>query len=60
VVSGDEATGRTYFLVVTNQGPSHQGIYIDRFRKVEGRWLIAEREVTVGWQAPASRVQAQA
>jgi hypothetical protein len=60
VVKGDEATARTYFLVVTDQGPSHQGIYMDRLRKVEGRWLIAEREVTVDWQAPASGVQAQA
>jgi hypothetical protein len=59
VLNGNEATGRTYFLVVTDRGPSHQGIYLDRFLKVEGRWLIAEREVRLDWKAADSRVQAQ-
>lgn len=54
VVDGEQATGRTYFLVVTNYGPDHMGVYVDRFRKVDGRWLIAERDVRIDWQSDAS------
>jgi len=51
VVEGDEARGRSYFLVINNHGPDHMGVYVDRFRKVDGRWLIADREVRIDWQA---------
>lgn len=50
-VSPDEARGRTYFEVYTDIGPDHAGVYIDRFRKVDGRWLIAHREVRIDWVA---------
>lgn len=45
----DSAVGRSYFLVVTDIGPDHMGIYADRFRKVDGRWLFARREVRIDW-----------
>jgi hypothetical protein len=51
IIEGEEARGRTYFFVVTDQGPDHQGVYVDRFRKEGGRWLIAERECRVDWIA---------
>jgi hypothetical protein len=46
------AHGRTYFFVVSNIGPDHMGVYVDRFEKYEGRWLIAERNVRIDWVAP--------
>ena len=53
-VEGDRAKGRSYFLVVADAGPDHTGIYLDRFSRVDGRWLIAEREAVVEWQAETS------
>ncbi len=46
-----EARGRTYFFVVTDIGPDHSGVYVDRFRKEAGRWLIANREVRLDFVA---------
>lgn len=51
-VTGEAATGCSYYLVVDEHGPSHQGRYLDRFVRSEGRWLIAERDVTLDWKAP--------
>jgi ketosteroid isomerase-like protein len=50
-LDGDRARGRTYYLVIDEGGPSHQGCYLDRFAKIGDDWLIAEREVTVDWKA---------
>lgn len=50
-VNGDEATGRTYFIVMTNHGVDQQGVYVDRLRKTAEGWRIAEREVRIDWQA---------
>ena len=54
VVDGDEAAGRSYFIIFTNNGPYHAGVYMDRFRKVDGRWLISRREVRVDWYGTSS------
>jgi hypothetical protein len=43
------AEGRSYFIVYTDIGPDHMGCYIDRFSKVAGRWLLAERRVLIYW-----------
>jgi ketosteroid isomerase-like protein len=45
------AEGRTYFVVVTDVGADHSGVYIDRFRKEGDRWLIAHREVRLDFVA---------
>ncbi len=53
-LNGDSATGRSYFIVFTNNGPYHMGVYVDAFRRVEGKWLIARREVRVDWYGTAT------
>ena len=42
----------SYFLVVSEVGPDHAGRYIDRLRRVDGRWQIEHRRVVVEWQSP--------
>ena len=53
-VEGDSASARTYFVVYTNIGPDHHGVYIDRLARIDGRWLITDRDVRLDWQAPDS------
>lgn len=53
-IDGAEATGRTYFQTLTDIGPDHHGVYVDRFRKIGGEWLIVHRQVRVDWQSPQS------
>jgi uncharacterized protein (TIGR02246 family) len=48
----DEATGRCYYAVLTEQGLDHWGRYVDRYVRREGRWLFAARRVTVDGQVP--------
>ncbi len=50
----DTATARTYWLVMTDAGPDHCGVYTDRFHKVGDDWLIAHRRVRTEWWAPGS------
>lgn len=50
----DSATGRLYFFVVTNAGIDHSGVYVDRYRRSGGEWLIAHRQVRIDWQAETS------
>ena len=51
--TGDgEARGRTYFVVLTDIGVDHSGIYIDEFRREQGNWKIAKRKVRVEYHAP--------
>ena len=45
-VDGDEATSVAYLLVVSATFPPVfmcSGVYHDRFRRVDGRWLFSER-----------------
>lgn len=49
-----EAHGRLYFLVVTDLGPDHMGVYVDRYVKREGAWKIAHRQVRIDWAAEGS------
>jgi ketosteroid isomerase-like protein len=53
-IEGDKARGRTYFTVLTDIGPDHHGVYVDRYKRVDGGWKIAHREVRIDWQAPDS------
>ena len=42
------ARGRTYFVVYTEVGPDHSGVYTDVFRRDErGEWKIADRKVKI-------------
>lgn len=50
----DSATGRSYFHVYTDIGPDHMGVYVDRYVKTDGRWLIAHRRVQTDWVADNS------
>ncbi|HYG26992.1 MAG TPA: nuclear transport factor 2 family protein [Caulobacteraceae bacterium] len=54
----DEARGRTYFIVFSEIGLDHSGLYIDRFRKVDGAWKIAHREVRIDWVAENGHTRA--
>lgn len=53
-VDGDEATGRTYFVVLTDIGPDHHGVYVDRYRRTSEGWRIAHRQVRIDWRSPQS------
>jgi hypothetical protein len=48
------ARARTYWVAYTDIGPDHCGCYLDAFRKVGDRWLIAHRKVRMDWSAPES------
>lgn len=50
----DSAAARTYWMVMTDIGPDHSGVYNDVFRKVGDQWLIAHRKIRVDWRSPAS------
>lgn len=54
ITAADSAEARTYWVAWTDIGPDHAGYYLDRFRKVEGEWLIAHRRVRMDWEAPNS------
>lgn len=45
---------RTYWFVMSSNGPDHCGVYSDEFRKVGDTWLIALRRVRTEWQAETS------
>lgn len=53
-LAGDEASGRTYFQVVTDIGLDHQGHYADRFVRTADGWRLAHRQVRIDWQAADS------
>lgn len=55
-VSETEANAWTYFIVFTDIGPDHAGMYIDRFKKSGERWLIAHRRVRVEWHSEHRRI----
>jgi hypothetical protein len=48
------ARARTYWTAYTDIGPDHCGYYIDQFRKVGERWLIAHRKVRLDWRSEHS------
>ncbi|MGB8366475.1 MAG: nuclear transport factor 2 family protein [Rhizomicrobium sp.] len=54
----ETAAARTYFVVFTDIGPDHCGYYVDTFRKVGARWLIAHRKARTDWTSPNSKFRA--
>lgn len=59
LTSPNIAKGRTYFLVVTNIGLDHSGIYTDEFRKEGESWKISRRKVTLDYMSADSLFQGQ-
>ena len=53
------ASGRTYFMVLTDIGLDHCGIYMDRFARIDGSWLIAHRQVWIDWKSEQSLFEKQ-
>lgn len=51
LTSRETAKVRTYWFVMSDNGPDHAGYYLDDFRKVGDDWLIAHRKVRVDWEA---------
>jgi SnoaL-like domain len=48
------ASARSYFEVVSNNGPDHAGTYSDQLVNTADGWRFAHRLVRVDWQSPAS------
>jgi hypothetical protein len=48
------ASGRSYFLVFTQNGMDHAGVYVDRYRRDADEWRIERREVRIDWKAAGS------
>jgi ketosteroid isomerase-like protein len=61
-IDGDEATGRWFLLdFVLTGGPGElpfrvAGVYQDRYRKVDGRWLIAFTHLDFLWNSEVGRM----
>jgi hypothetical protein len=51
---GQAASARSYFQVVSNNGPDHAGTYSDQLVRTADGWRFAHRLVRVDWQSPAS------
>jgi hypothetical protein len=51
---GASGRGRTYYFTISNAGPDHGGVYVDRYARSGAEWLIAHREVRIDWQTPQS------
>lgn len=53
------AGGRSYFIVFTDIGPDHAGIYVDKLRKVGSEWLFEHRRVMIDWMSDATFFSSQ-
>jgi len=54
LVDETAATGRCYFTVITAIGLDHWGRYVDAYAQIDGRWVFADRQVTVDGYSPTS------
>jgi len=54
LTGSDSARARTYFTAYTDIGADHCGQYVDAYRKVGERWLIAHRRIRLDWRSPDS------
>lgn len=54
ITGPDTARARTYWVAYTDIGADHCGHYLDDFRKVGERWLIAHRRVRLDWRSSNS------
>lgn len=49
LVDEDHATGRAYYMVITDIGPDHAGSYLDRYVRCDGIWHFEDRAVRLDW-----------
>jgi hypothetical protein len=56
----ERATGRCYFLVLTDKGLDHWGRYQDEYRREDGDWRFGARRVVVEGQVPGGWAEAAA
>lgn len=54
LTGAETARARTYWSAWTDIGVDHIGYYVDTFRKVGDRWLIANRKIRLDWRAANS------
>ena len=54
LTSTDTACARTYFIVFTELGPDHMGVYSDELHREGSDWLFSHRRITLDWRAPGS------
>jgi len=59
MLSAETARARSGWIVITDIGPDHAGVYHDQFRKEGEDWLIAHRVIDLLWRAPNSYVGEQ-
>jgi len=52
ITGPDTARGKAYFTVYTDCGPDHHGTYRDKYVRVNGTWLFAQRKVDTQWFSP--------
>ena len=52
--SPNRARGQTYFIVMTEYGPDHSGLYTDVFTRHGDRWLLQDRSIAVEWYGKGS------
>jgi hypothetical protein len=50
----DTAKARTFFMVVTDIGLDHSGVYTDRLVRQGDRWLFGSRVIALDWRSPDS------
>lgn len=50
----ETAKARTYWTAYTDIGPDHCGYYLDAYRKVGDRWLLAHRRIRLDWRSEQS------
>jgi len=60
VLSEREARGRCYYAVLTERGLDHWGLYLDEYRRLDGRWLFQRRKITMDAAVPGGWGDAQA
>ncbi|API59918.1 hypothetical protein BSL82_11850 [Tardibacter chloracetimidivorans] len=55
LIGSDIADTQTYFMVVTDHGVDHTGVYYDRLRKNRrDHWRVAERRVKLNYRSGKS------
>jgi hypothetical protein len=52
------ARGRTYFIVISDVGLDHAGVYIDEFVKINSEWKIRHRLIRIDYCAPQGHAPA--
>jgi uncharacterized protein (TIGR02246 family) len=54
-LADDEATGRSYFIVYTDIGADHAGVYVDKIARRGDQWFLTYRRVLIDWVSKQSR-----